>query len=106
MTTIKQLLTYVRVYWMTATLLLYMAITTLLSSYSSFDFTVPCFIKYFTGHACYGCGLTTAVTHLLRMDPVAAYQANALVFIVLPVLCFLIVRHWLRFQATYRPTSN
>jgi len=95
---IKLIISYLKTYWLTATFFAYMGGATIFKTYTSFDITVPCMIRYSTGHSCYGCGLTTAVTHLLRLDISAAYLANPLVFIVLPTLGFLLVRHWLRFK--------
>lgn len=89
---------YFKTYWLSTAFFGYLVMSTLLKSFTSIDLTIPCFIKYFTGHKCLGCGLTTAVTHLLRLDFQAAFKANALVFIVLPALGYLFIRHWLTFQ--------
>lgn len=77
-----------------------MILTTILRSYTEIDMTIPCLIRYYTGHRCYGCGMTSAATHLLRLDFYAAFQANALVFVVLPLMGVLLVRHWHQFAKT------
>lgn len=89
---------YIKKYSLTVVLLMYLGGTTVLKAFTQIDITIPCLIKLFTGHSCYGCGLTTAVTHLLKFEIHEAYEANALVFIVLPVLLILIVRHWMVFR--------
>jgi len=49
---------YFKKYWLTAVFFSYLVLSTILKSYTNIDFTIPCFIKYSTGHECYGCGLT------------------------------------------------
>lgn len=74
-----------------------MVISVVLKSYSFLDITISCPIYYFMGYKCHGCGLTTATSRLLHLDIQGAYDANALVFIVLPFLTFLLLRHWIQF---------
>ncbi|WP_422362457.1 DUF2752 domain-containing protein [Reichenbachiella sp.] len=67
--------------------------STILKAFTSLDLTIPCLIKLITHNDCYGCGLTTAATHLLQFQPKLAYEANALVFVILPLLGFLMIKH-------------
>lgn len=96
--TLTLVIKYIKTYWMSSIFFGYMIVTTLLKAFTSIDITIPCINYLVTGHTCYGCGMTTAVTHLLRFDIRAAFETNALVFIVLPVLGYLIVRHWQQFK--------
>jgi len=45
-----------------------------------------------TGFPCPGCGLSRASLALLSGDPVRAFHFHPLVFVVLPVAAFLVVR--------------
>jgi len=98
MDNLKLLFSYLKTYWITASLLGYMVVSTTMLSMTSIDLTIPCVIRYCTGEKCYGCGLTTASMHLLRLDLQSAFEANPLIFILLPWLIFLIVRHWITFK--------
>jgi hypothetical protein len=89
---------YLKTNQLTVVFLSYMVGATLLKSYTAIDITFPCLIQYVTGHECYGCGLTTATAYLLKLDIPAAFEANALVFVVLPALLLMLIRHWLNFQ--------
>jgi len=103
---IKLFISYIRTYWITTSLVGYMIGATILKTFSSIDITIPCLIKYTTGHSCYGCGLTTAVTHILKFDIQSAAKANALVFVVLPILFFLILNHWRKFIKENSNSTN
>ncbi len=74
-----------------------MTLSVIIKSYLAVNFTIPCLIRYATGEKCFGCGLTTAVTDLLKLDFKSAYDSNPLIFIVLPVLIYLFVNHWRKF---------
>ena len=97
--TLKLGIKYLKTYWISTAFFGYMILTTILKAFTSIDMTIPCLNYYFTGHTCWGCGMTTAAVYLLKLDVRAAIETNPLVFIVLPTLTFLIVRHWRRFKA-------
>lgn len=65
------------------------------------DVLPPCLWKLMTHIDCPGCGLTTAMLHLLRLDPAAAYASNPLVFLVLPAVFAYLLRDFLRFSRTH-----
>ena len=48
--------------------------------------TSICITRSMTGFPCPGCGLTTAALALVRGDLTSALKANALIFMVLPLL--------------------
>ena len=98
--------TYLKEYWITSSLIGYMLITTILKSYTSIDMTIPCVILYSTNVECYGCGLTTAMTHLFKLDILAAFEANPLIFIALPLLTYFIIRHWNKFEKREKSKSE
>jgi hypothetical protein len=50
------------------------------------DIFPPCLWKWITGYECPGCGMTTAMLDILRMDLKAAFQSNALIFVVAPTI--------------------
>lgn len=56
---------------------------------------------------CYGCGMTRAVQHLIHLDFAAAAEYNKLVFIVFPLLVFMIMKEvYERFFSDKTPPSN
>ncbi len=62
------------------------------------DILIPCLWKTCFHSECPGCGMTTAFIDLLTLDFVAAFYANPLVFIVLPVLSLYIVKDFRKFK--------
>lgn len=46
-----------------------------------------------TGHECYGCGITKAITALLQLDFNAALNYNKFVIIVFPILLFVWIKY-------------
>ena len=69
-----------------------------LMRFAGIDLLPPCVWKLLTGADCPGCGLTTAMLHLLRLDPAAAYASNPLVFLVLPAVAAYLLQDFLRFS--------
>lgn len=69
-----------------------------LMRFGGIDVLPPCVWKLMTGADCPGCGLTTAMLHLLRLDPAAAYASNPLVFLVLPAVAAYLLQDFLRFS--------
>lgn len=51
--------------------------------------SLPCPLRYFTGFLCPGCGITTMIIALSYGDFTAAYQANPVLFILLPFIFYL-----------------
>jgi hypothetical protein len=48
-----------------------------------------CLYKLFTGHECYGCGITRAILSAIHFKFAEAIGYNKLVIIVLPILTFI-----------------
>lgn len=54
---------------------------------------LPCPIRLVTGLKCPGCGITTCLVSLLRLDFHAAFHANPLVFcLLIPAACYWLYR--------------
>ncbi len=45
---------------------------------------------------CYACGMTRAVQHLIHFDFKSAYEYNWLVFIVFPLLSYLLIDEFIK----------
>ncbi|MCS4226770.1 DUF2752 domain-containing protein [Sphingobacterium sp. BIGb0165] len=58
---------------------------------------VPCLWKAISGYECPGCGMTTALIALLQMKWEEAWSANPMIFGLVPVFIFLILRDFRRF---------
>lgn len=69
-----------------------------LMRFGGIDVLPPCLLKLVTGIDCPGCGMTTAMLHLLRLDPAAAYASNPLVFLVLPAVGAYLLKDFMRFM--------
>jgi hypothetical protein len=58
---------------------------------------LPCPFRAVTGLLCPGCGVTRLCLALLRGDWAAAWQANPILLLLLPVLAVLLIRTALRY---------
>lgn len=54
-------------------------------------FSIPCPIHFITGLYCPGCGISRMFIALFELDFYRAFRQNAMVFISLPLLLFLII---------------
>ena len=79
-----------RIVW--AGILLYAGIGIVLDAFTAYDILPPCLWHRLFGGACPGCGLTTAFTHLVRLEFRAAIDANPLspLIALLLVACIVI----------------
>ena len=59
--------------------------------------SVPCPIRAVTGRLCPGCGVTRMCLALLRWDWAAAWSANPVLLLMLPVLALLGIRLSVRY---------
>lgn len=61
---------------------------------------VPCLFHEITGLQCPGCGVTRLCISLLRLDISAAWRANPVLLLSLPVFAILFVRFAVRYVKT------
>lgn len=61
---------------------------------------VPCVFHEITGLQCPGCGITRLCISLLRLDISAAWRANPVLLLSLPVFAILFVRFAVRYVKT------
>ncbi len=54
---------------------------------------IPCFYRLFTGFKCAGCGNTTAVLALLRLDFKAAMKANFFMPLEFAYIAWIIINY-------------
>ena len=67
---------------------------------------IPCLFRQVTGFKCPGCGVTSMCLALLRLDFAAAWQANPVLLLLLPVLTALLIRQAMRYVKTGRTTLS
>lgn len=79
-------------------ILSYFLFSILLFIFSGINIIIPCIWKTLFSVECLGCGLTTAFIRLLHFDFHGAYEANKLIFIVLPFGIWYIWKDWIKFQ--------
>jgi hypothetical protein len=92
----RRIYLYICRHWLLCLLGGYQLCSILLTLLSGIDIGIPCIWLAMFGSTCPGCGLTRATCALFRLDPVAAFQANPLVFIVLPALAYYVVQDFHR----------
>jgi hypothetical protein len=84
-----------------AVIFAYELVAILLYSFSDgdIDVCIPCLWTTVFHVHCPGCGLTTATMNLMKADVAGAWEANPLVFIVLPAISYYIIRDFLKFRS-------
>lgn len=75
-----------------SSIIIYFMITIVLKIGFSINILIPCLWKTLFHFECLGCGLTTAFIKMLTFDILGAYNANQLIFIVLPLGIFYIYK--------------
>ena len=74
--------------------------------YMKTGFGIPCVFNLITGLRCPGCGITHMAVNLLRLDFAAAFSSNRAVFVMLPVLAYLLcakLYRYIRYGKTDEP---
>lgn len=84
-----------RIVW--AGILLYAGIGIVLEAFTAYDILPPCLWHRLFGGACPGCGLTTAFTHLVRLEFRAAIDAHPLSPLIALLLAACIVIDYRKF---------
>jgi hypothetical protein len=97
---------YVRSNKLICLVALYFAFSILLQMIFSVNIMFPCIWKTLFNHECPGCGLTTALINLLRLDLSGAYRANPLIFIVLPAVIIYIIKDFRRYGHTHNKSER
>ncbi len=64
--------------------------------------SIPCPVRALTGLLCPGCGVTRLCMALLRLDFAAAWDANPVLLLLLPVLAALLARQAARYVKSGR----
>ena len=67
---------------------------------------IPCLFRAVTGFLCPGCGVTRLCLALLRGDWAAAWNANPVLLLLLPVLAVLAVRLGVRYVREGRAAGS
>jgi hypothetical protein len=96
------LLKYIFNNWLYSLLVLYMFISILLFNLLAVDIFIPCIWKKIFKTECYGCGLTRAFVALVNLNFKAAYQSNRLIFIVLPLISYLIINDFYNYLKKHK----
>ncbi|WP_293947393.1 MULTISPECIES: DUF2752 domain-containing protein [unclassified Sphingobacterium] len=91
-------LKYLRLHWIYSITMGYFSIAIALYMVSDIHILIPCLWKAISGYECPGCGLTTAFIALLQMKWGDAWSANPMIFVLIPVFIFLILKDFRRFK--------
>lgn len=76
----------------------YFMLTIVLKIGFSIDILTPCFWKTLFNVECLGCGSTTAFIKIITLDFSGAYDANPLIFIILPLGIYYIYKDFIKFK--------
>ncbi|MGE8302559.1 MAG: DUF2752 domain-containing protein [Sphingobacterium paramultivorum] len=91
------LLKYLKYHWIYSLVLGYFGIAISLYLFTDIHILVPCLWKAASGYDCPGCGLTTALIALLRLEFREAWLENPLIYMLVPLLTGLILRDFATF---------
>ena len=69
-------------------------------------FSIPCPIHALTGLLCPGCGVTRMCMALLALDFPAAWSANPVLLLLLPILAALLARQAVQYVKSGRPSLS
>lgn len=67
---------------------------------------IPCLFRMVTGLYCPGCGITRLATALIEGHYLTAFQSNAALFLLLPFLAFIVIKHTIRFIKGYKTNET
>ena len=79
----------------------YFIFSTILKATSGTDVCIPCLWKTIFGFHCPGCGLTTALISLMKLDFRGAFESNWIIFIVMPLGVYYFTNDFIRFKRKY-----
>ena len=69
-------------------------------------FSIPCPVHALTGLLCPGCGVTRMCMALLALDFPAAWSANPVLLLLLPILAALLARQAVQYVKSGRPSLS
>ena len=80
----------------------YFMFSAILKTVSGIDICIPCIWKSILGFNCPGCGLTTALISLMELNFNHAFEANWLIFIIIPYAIYSLMQDYVSLQRKYR----
>ena len=90
---------YLRKNKLIALVIIYILFSAYLKSITKIDICIPCIWNLLFGIHCYGCGLTTALINIMKLNFKAAFEINSLIFIIIPFSIFYIIYDYNKFNA-------
>ena len=75
----------------------YIMFSAILKTVSGIDICIPCIWKSILGFNCPGCGLTTAFISLMQLNFYHAFEANWLIFIIIPYGIYYLTQDYISF---------
>src|SRR5210317_996839 len=88
------MINYIKHQWIWAIIFVYIFIAFLLIQFFNIDIGIPCIWTLVFETNCWGCGLTHAFYSCLRLDFISAWNANPLIYLVIPSAGYFIYRDW------------
>ena len=85
----------------TAAIAFYLLFSTVLKAVTDIDICIPCIWKSLFNLHCPGCGLTTAFISILKLNFKNAFEANWLIFIIVPLGIYYIIQDFIKFRRKY-----
>ena len=80
----------------------YLLFSTVLKALTDIDICIHCLWKTIFNFECLGCGLTTAFISILKLNFKNAFEANWLIFVIIPVVIYYIIQDFVTFTRKYK----
>lgn len=79
----------------------YFIFSAILKAITGIDVCIPCLWKTIFGFHCPGCGLTTALISLMKLDFRGAFESNWMIFLIVPLGMYYLIKDYFRFKREY-----
>ena len=76
----------------------YFFLSAILKATTEIDVCIPCLWKAIFGFHCPGCGLSTALISLMKLDFRGAFESNWMIFILMPLGVYYFTNDFIRFK--------
>ena len=80
----------------------YILTSAILKATSDIDICIPCIWKSLFGFECPGCGLTSALISLIKLDFRNAIESNWIIFVIVPVGLYYLAKDFSKFKAGFK----
>jgi hypothetical protein len=76
----------------------YFLFSAVFKAVTEIDICIPCIWKFLFGFHCPGCGLTTALISIIKLDFNNAIETKSLIFVILPFGFYYMAQDYFKFS--------